>query len=95
MTPQLPQGFKFECHHQDLDYDGGDGQEVVSRQPGGVRVPEPGRHQHSQECDTENARPALLEAEDQELGEFGPGTAGRGRSQEAAGAFVDPLLHGG
>lgn len=90
--PQLLEGLQLEHHHEDLDDDGGQRQEVVPGQACVIRVPEPGGHKHCEEGGAEDAGPALLEAEDNELGELGADAAGRGTFKETARALIEALL---
>ena len=67
--PELTDGFEPRGNHQDLDHDGGEGQEIVPGQCGVVGIPEARRQDHGEERGAEDAGPGLLEAEDGKLHE--------------------------
>lgn len=81
-------------NHQDPDGDGGESQEVVPGQSGVVRIPEACRQEHGEERCTKDAGPALLETEDNKLGEPRPGPAGWSLIQKPVRPLIDQALHG-
>ncbi|MCY1238171.1 hypothetical protein D9M72_508960 [compost metagenome] len=93
-NPQLADSFQPCGHHEDLDDDGGEGQEVVPGQTGVVRIPQACRQEHGEEGGPKDACPALLEAEDHKLGEPGAGAPGWPFVQEPVGTLIDQELYG-
>jgi hypothetical protein len=71
--------------HGHLDCHGGEDEEVVAGEPGALRVEEVGADQQGKQERTEQARPALLDAEANELVE-------RVRGGAALGPVPDPRL---
>ena len=94
-------GLQLEGEHGDLDGDGGDDEEVVAGEPGALRIEQVRADQQRQHQRAEQAGPALLDAEADELVErvggaalLGPGAdAGLGLDEagqwcpDAGGAF--------
>ncbi len=93
--PQLPERLQAKNHHQHLDDDGGDRDEVVSGEKRVIRVPEPGREQHGKHRGAEDAGPGLLEREHDELDDALPQPALRGAREKTMGTIVDEPLERG
>ena len=82
---RLLPGLELEGEHGDLDGDGGEDEEVVAGEPGALRIEEVGADQQRQHQRAEQARPALLDAEADELVE-------RVRGGPALGPVADARL---
>ena len=65
----LVPGFEAEAEHRDLYHQGGHEQRIVAGDRRAGRIPQVGRDQQPEHQAAEQARPALLEAEEHELEE--------------------------
>ena len=65
--PRLLPCLEAEGQHGRLDCHGGEDEEVVAGEPGALRIEEVGADQQGKQERTEQARPALLDAEAGEL----------------------------
>lgn len=89
---QLAQRLKPERHHQNLDGDGSERDEVVAREGSAIGIPHGCREQQNEHRRTEHAGPALLEREHRELDEPARRAALRNALQDSVGARIDVAL---
>ena len=90
--PEFAERFEPGEHHDELDRDCRESEEVRAGESGVIRVPETGADEDSQHRRTKNTGPRLLRAENEKLDEPRHRTPRRRAREQPVGEVVEPLL---